>query len=115
MMGAPDLRTACLGGALLLATALPCAGQDAATSLLDWRPEAGPGPTRLEARAATAGSLVPAPLPVSILRRYSEFERDFDGDFGVRGLGPEGGEDLLRDLQAKIEILEDFLDYLATL
>lgn len=102
MMG-PNLRTACFGGTLLLATALPCAGQEGSTSLLEWRPEAGPGPTVVEARAATAGSLLRPPLTVSILSRYSEFQRDFDGDFGVRGLGGDGGEDVLRDLQAKLD------------
>jgi hypothetical protein len=96
------LRTACLGGTLVLALAATGRSQESPTSLLDWRPAAGPGPTRAEARAATAGSLLRPTGQFSILSRYQAFQREFDGDFGVRGLARED-EDLFEELHARLD------------
>jgi hypothetical protein len=103
MMRAPVLRTACLAGTLLFATAAPGLSQNGETSLLDWRPEGVPGPTRHEARAATARSLLGPSAPLSILSRYHEFERDFGGDFGVQGLIEDRDGDVLEDLRARLD------------
>lgn len=103
MMSAPFLCAACLGGTLLLASAAPGLGQDGATSLLGWRPEAGPGPTRSEAAASTAERLLHPSIPVSIVSRYSEFEREFDGDFGVRGLTRDRDDDVLEDIRQRLD------------
>lgn len=88
---------------LLLAPAVPGLGQDGGTSLLDWRPEAGPGPTRQEAAASTAGSLLHPSIPVSILSRYHEFELEFDDDFGVQGLTRDRDDDVLDDIRARLD------------
>ena len=103
MMRAPVLRTACLAGTLVFALAAPGQGQDSDTSLLDWRPQATPGPTRQGARAATAGSLLRPSVQVSILSRYDEFETDFDGDFGVEGLTRDHNGDVLDELRARLD------------
>ena len=102
MMRAPDLRAACLAGALLLAFSVPGKSQDR-MSLLDWRPAEGPGPTRLEARAATAGNLLRPTIHVSILTRYNKFERDFGDDFGVRGLARDQHGDVLDELRTRLD------------
>lgn len=88
---------------LLLASAAQGLGQDGATSLLGWRPEAGPGPTRSEAAASTAERLLHPSIPVSIVSRYSEFEREFDGDFGVQGLTRDRDDDVLDDLRQRLD------------
>jgi len=103
MMRAPALRAACLSGTLVIALAAPGFSQENPTSLMDWRPVVGPGPTRLEARAATAGSLLRPVTPISILSRYHAFERDFDGDFGVEGLTRDRDGDMLQDLRARLD------------
>ena len=103
MMRAPFLRAACLGGGLLLATAASGLGQEGATSLLRWKPQAGPGPTRQEAAASTAGSLLHPSIPTSILPRYYEFEREFDGDFGVHGLTRDRDGDVLDELRDRLD------------
>jgi hypothetical protein len=103
MMRIPALRKVCLGGALLLAAANPGIAQDGAKSLLEWTPEPGPGPTLQEARASTAGHLLLPPFPISILNRYQEFERDFDGDFGVEGLTRDRNDDVLDDLRSHLD------------
>lgn len=97
------LRAACLGGALVFALAAPGLSQEDPVSLLDWRPEAEPGPTRTEARAATAGSLLLPSVQVSVLSRYHEFQRDFDGDFGVEGLTNDREGDVLEDLRSRLD------------
>ncbi|HUF88786.1 MAG TPA: hypothetical protein VMR66_02265 [Gemmatimonadota bacterium] len=103
MMRLMALRAACLGGALVIALAAPGLSQEDPVSLLDWRPEAEPGPTRAEARAATAGSLLRPSVQVSILSRYDEFQRDFDGDFGVQGLTNDREGDVLEDLRSRLD------------
>ena len=101
MMRAPDLRTACLAGALLFAIPASGGAQDQ-LSLLDWRPVEGPGPTRHQARAATAGTLFRPTVPISILSRYHKFERDFGDDFGVAGLVRDQEGDVLEELHARL-------------
>jgi hypothetical protein len=103
MMRVPALRLACIGATLLLAAAAPGIAQDGAKSLLEWTPEAGPGPTLLEARASTAGNLLLPPFPISILSRYQEFEREFDGDFGVEGLTRDQNGDVLDELRLRLD------------
>jgi hypothetical protein len=103
MMRVPPLRAACFGSALLLAAAAPGIAQDGGKSILEWTPEAGPGPTLLEARASTAGGLLLSPFPISILSRYQEFERDFDGDFGVQGLTRDQNGDVLDELRSRLD------------
>jgi len=102
-MRVPALRAACLGGTLVIALAAPGLSQEGPTSLLDWRPEAEPGPTRAEARAATAGSLLRPSIQISILSRYHEFQQDFDGDFGVEGLTNDLEGDVLEDLRSRLD------------
>lgn len=102
-MRVPALRAVCLCGTLVIALAAPGLSQEGRTSLLDWRPEAEPGPTREEARAATAGSLLLPSIQVSILSRYHEFQRDFDGDFGVEGLTNDQEGDALADLRSRLD------------
>lgn len=103
MMRAPVLRAACLAGTLLLTFPVPGRGQDAETSLLDWKPQEGPGPTRQEARAASAGNLPRPSIQIPILTRYNEFERDFGVDFGVRGLIRDRDGDVLAELRARLD------------
>ena len=103
MMRAPALRAVCLGGTLLIALAAPGFSQESPTSLLDWRPGEEPGPTREEARAATAGSLLRPSIQVSIPTRYDQFQREFDGDFGVRGLTNDRDGDVIGDLRARLD------------
>ena len=103
MMRAPALREVCLTGTLVIALVAPGLSQESPMSLLDWRPQAEPGPTRAEARAATAGSLLHPSLQVSILSRYHQFQRDFDGDFGVEGLTRDHEDDVLDGLRARLE------------
>jgi len=102
-MRAPILLAACLAGALLPAFSLPARGQDGGISLLDWRPVEGPGPTRMEARAATAGNLLLPSVQFPILSRYDEFEREFGVDFGVRGLTRDRDGDVLGELHARLD------------
>jgi hypothetical protein len=102
MMRAPDLRAACLTGALLFAIAASGEAQDR-MSLLDWRPSEGPGPTRHEARAATAGNLLRPTVQISVLTRYNKFERDFGTDFGVAGLARDQQGDVLEELHARLD------------
>lgn len=103
-MRAPAFREVCLTGTLVIALAAPgLCQEDPTTSLLDWRPETVPGPTRAEARAATAGDLMRPSLQVSILSRYHQFQRDFDGDFGVEGLTRDQDDHVLDDLRARLE------------
>ena len=103
MMRVPALRTVCFGGALLFSAAAPGTAQEGAKSLLEWTPETGPGPTLQEARASTAGRLLLPPLPISILGRYQEFERDFGGDFGVEGLTRDQNDDVLEELRSRLD------------
>ncbi len=70
---------------------------------MDWQPELGPGPTRLEARAATAGNLLLPSVQIPILTRYTQFERDFGVDFGVRGLLDDRDGDVLDDLRSRLD------------
>ena len=102
-MPSPALRAVCLSGILLLAASTTGWSQDRATSLLDWRPASGPGPTRMEARAATASDLHLPSVQIPILTRYNEFERDFGVDFGVRGLLDDREGDVLEDLRARLD------------
>ena len=88
---------------LVLALSAQGLSQQAASSILDWRPLEGPGPTRLEARAATVASLLHPVGPISILSRYHEFERDFGGDFGVEGLAQDRDGDVLTELQERLD------------
>lgn len=103
MMRAPALRAACLCGALVTVLAAPGFSQDGRGSLLDWRPEPAPGPTRDEARAATAGNLLYPSVQVPILSRYQAFQREFDGDFGVEGLIRDHDDDVIEDLRARLD------------
>jgi hypothetical protein len=103
MMRSIALRAVCLSGTLALAAAGTSRAQDRETSLLDWRPLPGPGPTRAEARAATAGDLALPSVRIPILSRYHEFERDFGVDFGVRGLVDDRDGDVLDDLRARLD------------
>ena len=102
-MRAPILRTACLTGTLVLAFFAQGLSQHTPSSILDWRPQEGPGPTRLEARAATVANLLRPSASFSILSRYSEFEQDFGGDFGVEGLARDRDGDVLTELQEKLD------------
>lgn len=102
-MHSPALRAVFLSGTLLLAASATGWAQDRATSLLDWRPASGPGPTRMEARAATASNLLLPSVQIPILTRYSEFEHDFGVDFGVRGLVDDREGDVLEDLRARLD------------
>ena len=97
------IRTACVSGTLVLALSAQALSQQATSSILDWRPLEGPGPTRLEARAATVASLLYPVASISILSRYSEFERDFGGDFGVEGLAQDRDGDVLAELQERLD------------
>ena len=103
MMRSSALRSVCLSGSLLLGVAAAGRGQESGTSLLDWRPSTGPGPTRLEARAATASNLLLPSVQIPILSRYNQFERDFGVDFGVRGLVDDREGDVLEDLRARLD------------
>lgn len=96
------LRVVWISGTMVLVAAVSGRGQDRGASLLDWRPEQGPGPTRLEARAATASNLLLPSVQIPILSRYSQFEREFGVDFGVRGLVDDRDEDVLKDLRSRL-------------
>lgn len=102
-MRSPALRAVCISGTLVLTAAATGRGQERGASLLDWRPESGPGPTRLEARAATASNLLLPSMQIPILSRYNEFERDFGVDFGVRGLLDDRDGDVLDDLRTRLD------------
>ncbi|HEY7472106.1 MAG TPA: hypothetical protein VIE68_07150 [Gemmatimonadota bacterium] len=102
-MRAPVLRTACLTGTLVLGLSAQAWSQEAGSSLLDWRPQEVPGPTRQEARAATAGSLLRPSATISILSRYHQFERDLYGDFGVEGLARDRDGDVLTELRQRLD------------
>ena len=103
MMPSPALRAVCLSGTLLLVVVATGRSQDRATSLLDWRPASGPGPTRMDARAATVSNLLLPSVQIPILPRYNQFERDFGVDFGVRGLLDDRDGDVLEDLRARLD------------
>ena len=103
LMRAPTLRTACLTGALVFSLSAQGAGPAGTSSILDWRPQEGPGPTRVEARAATVASLLHPSGSTSILSRYHEFELDFGGDFGVEGLARDRDGDVLTELQERLD------------
>jgi len=103
MMPSSALRVVCLSGTLILVIAGTGRGQDRATSLLDWRPSPGPGPTRMEARAATASNLLLPSVQIPIRSRYDQFEHDFGVDFGVRGLLDDRQGDVLEDLRARLD------------
>lgn len=103
MMPSSALRAVCLSGTLVLVVAATGRGQDRGPSLLDWRPSSGPGPTRMEARAATASNLLLPSVQIPILPRYNQFERDFGVDFGVRGLLDDRDGDVIEDLRARLD------------
>jgi hypothetical protein len=103
MMDSPALRAVCISGTMLLAIAATGRSQDGGAGLLEWRPETGPGPTRAEARAATASALLLPYVQIPILSRYNEFERDFGVDFGVRGLVDDRDGDVLDDLRSRLD------------
>jgi hypothetical protein len=102
-MCAPILRTACLTGTLVFALFAQGLSQYVPSSILDWRPQEGPGPTRLDARAATVANLLHPSATISILSRYNEFEQDFGGDFGVEGLARDRDGDVLTELQERLD------------
>lgn len=103
MMSSSALRAVWISGSMVLAAAAAGRAQDRAPSLLEWRPEAGPGPTRMEARAATASDLLLPAVRIPILSRYNQFEHDFGVDFGVRGLLDDRDGDVLDDLRSRLD------------
>lgn len=103
-MSRTALRAVYLSGTLLLVVAATGRGQDpGSSSLLDWRPASGPGPTRMEARAATASNLLLPSVQIPLQTRYNQFEHDFGVDFGVRGLLDDREGDVLEDLRARLD------------